>query len=116
MTRRSRKPCIRNSFILGGLPVFLSFFQVFFRPRSLQNINSISFLDTLKTTTPLLTKVILIWLEESYFYYRTPPEERGSLPFSKPKGLGYGIGLAFALFAMQGTFFVLGSFLVVLSS
>ncbi|KAJ7728028.1 multidrug resistance-associated ABC transporter [Mycena olivaceomarginata] len=49
------------------------------------------FADTLKTTTPLLTKVILTWLTES--------KTSGLLP--KPRGIGYGIGLACALFVMQ---------------
>ena len=61
-------------------------------------------LDTLKTTTPLVTKVLLTWLEESYIYHRLTPEERASAPFKQPKGIGYGIGVAFALFVMQGAF------------
>ena len=56
--------------------------------------------DTLKTTSPLLNKVILDWLSESYFYYRLSEIERTAIP--KPRGIGYGIGLAFALFVMQG--------------
>ncbi|KAE9399630.1 multidrug resistance-associated ABC transporter [Gymnopus androsaceus JB14] len=47
--------------------------------------------DTLKTTTPLVNKVILTWLEDS--------AELGIT--SRPQGIGYGIGLAFALFIMQ---------------
>ena len=58
--------------------------------------------DTLKTTTPLVTKVLLNWLSESYVYVRTPEELRVNLP--KPRGIGYGIGVAFALFVMQGMF------------
>ncbi|TFK67200.1 multidrug resistance-associated ABC transporter [Pluteus cervinus] len=57
--------------------------------------------DTLKTTTPLVSKVLLTWLSESYLYYRTPEELRDQLPIGKPRGIGYGIGLAFAIFAMQ---------------
>lgn len=58
--------------------------------------------DTLKTTTPLLNKVILTWLANSYIYHRLSDEEKASGIVPKPKGIGYGIGLAFGLFAMQG--------------
>jgi hypothetical protein len=58
--------------------------------------------DTLKTTTPLLNKVILTWLAESYIYYNLSDQEKASGIIPKPKGIGYGIGLAFGLFAMQG--------------
>lgn len=60
------------------------------------------FPDTLRTTTPLLNKVILTWLAESYVYYSLSDQEKASGVISKPKGIGYGIGLAFGLFAMQG--------------
>ena len=56
--------------------------------------------DTLKTTTPLLNKVILTWLTESYVYFSLSDTEREAV--SKPRGIGYGIGLAFVLFVMQG--------------
>ena len=56
--------------------------------------------DTMKTTTPLLNKVILDWLAESYLYGKLSDTERTAVP--KPRGIGYGIGLAFALFVMQG--------------
>jgi ATP-binding cassette, subfamily C (CFTR/MRP), member 1 len=69
-----------------------------------ERINSYFVLDTLKTTTPLVTKVLLIWLEESYVYHRLTPAEKAAAQFKKPKGIGYGIGVAFALFAMQGGF------------
>jgi ATP-binding cassette subfamily C (CFTR/MRP) protein 1 len=59
-------------------------------------------LDVLKTTTPLLTKVILTWLTQSYIYYQLSDEQRASGILQEPRGIGYGIGLAFALFAMQG--------------
>uniref|UniRef100_A0A0W0EY28 Putative multidrug resistance-associated ABC transporter n=1 Tax=Moniliophthora roreri TaxID=221103 RepID=A0A0W0EY28_MONRR len=55
--------------------------------------------DTLKTTTPLVNKALLTWLEESYFYYRASDELKTTIP--KPRGIGYGIGLAIAIFAMQ---------------
>ena len=58
--------------------------------------------DTLKTTTPLLNKVILTWLTDSYVYARTTEAQRAVLGSPKPKGIGYGIGLAVALFVMQG--------------
>lgn len=60
-------------------------------------------LDTLKTTTPLLTKVILTWLTNSYIYYRLSDAQRASSGIAQPQGIGYGIGLAIGLFAMQGT-------------
>ncbi|KAJ7730232.1 multidrug resistance-associated ABC transporter [Mycena maculata] len=57
--------------------------------------------DTLKTTTPLLNKVILTWLAASYAYYNASEEERASGLIPKPRGIGYGIGLGCALFVMQ---------------
>ncbi|GLB40936.1 putative ABC transporter transmembrane region [Lyophyllum shimeji] len=59
------------------------------------------FSDTLKTTTPLLTKVLLTWLTNSYAYYRLSDEQKASGIIKEPRGIGYGIGLAFALFVMQ---------------
>ena len=56
--------------------------------------------DTLRTTTPLLNQVILTWLADSYVYFHLSDTERTTI--SKPRGIGYGIGLAFALFVMQG--------------
>ncbi|KAF9472565.1 multidrug resistance-associated ABC transporter [Pholiota conissans] len=58
--------------------------------------------DTLKTTTPLLNKVILNWLTQSYNYVRATEAERTALGLNVPRGIGYGIGLAVALFVMQG--------------
>jgi len=60
------------------------------------------FSDTLKTTTPLVTKVLLAWLTESYIYVRTTDEEHLALGLQKPRGIGYGIGVAVGLFVMQG--------------
>ncbi|KAG6873113.1 hypothetical protein C0995_002776 [Termitomyces sp. Mi166 len=57
--------------------------------------------DTLKTTTPLVSKVLLAWLTNSYVYHRLSDEQKASGQFGKPQGIGYGIGVAFALFAMQ---------------
>ncbi|KAJ3915478.1 multidrug resistance-associated ABC transporter [Lentinula edodes] len=57
--------------------------------------------DTLKTTTPLVNKVILTWLTDSFIFYKATPSERSELGLTSPRGIGYGIGLAFALFVMQ---------------
>ncbi|KAF7760155.1 hypothetical protein Agabi119p4_10831 [Agaricus bisporus var. burnettii] len=57
--------------------------------------------DTLKTTTPLLSKVLLTWLADSYIWVRATEQERAALGLKQPHGIGYGVGLAFALFAMQ---------------
>lgn len=59
--------------------------------------------DTLKTTTPLVNKVILTWLTNSYVWYRLTDAERAAGVIAQPQGIGYGVGLAFALFAMQRT-------------
>ena len=58
--------------------------------------------DTLKTTTPLVNKVLLTWLTDSYVYYKFGAAAAATEDISKPRGIGYGIGIAFALFAMQG--------------
>lgn len=50
--------------------------------------------DTLKTTTPLINKLLLSWLSAAYLFYHTG--EGGRV-----QGIGYGIGLGFALFTMQ---------------
>ncbi|KAF7343004.1 Oligomycin resistance ATP-dependent permease YOR1 [Mycena venus] len=57
--------------------------------------------ETLRTTTPLVNQVLLNWLVKSYVYVRLTDEERQAFNLGKPQGIGYGIGLAFALFAMQ---------------
>ncbi|KAH9476201.1 ABC-type transporter cicA [Psilocybe cubensis] len=59
------------------------------------------FSDTLKTTTPLVTKVLLTWLTESYIYVRATDAEREAFGLNKPRGIGYGIGVAIGLFVMQ---------------
>ena len=67
-------------------------------------------LDTLNTTTPLLTKVLLTWLTHSFVYSRLTIAERAAAAaqgFLKPQGLGHGIGLGFAIFIMQGEKFKL---------
>ncbi|KAJ7123626.1 multidrug resistance-associated ABC transporter [Mycena epipterygia] len=59
------------------------------------------FADTLKTTSPLVTKALLTWLTESYVVYHVTDAEKTSGLLSKPRGVGFGIGLGFVLFAMQ---------------
>jgi hypothetical protein len=65
-----------------------------------------SCIDTLKTTTPLVNKVLLTWLTNSYVYYKFGAAAAAEEGISKPQGIGYGIGLAFALFIMQGMFLI----------
>ena len=55
--------------------------------------------DTLQTTTPLVNQKLLTWLEERYYFWKSAPSDRDLL--SHPHGIGYGIGLAFAIFVMQ---------------
>ncbi|KAJ7224699.1 multidrug resistance-associated ABC transporter, partial [Mycena pura] len=57
--------------------------------------------ETLRTTTPLVNQLLLNWLVSSYVYVRLNDEERQELNIGKPQGIGYGIGLAFAVFVMQ---------------
>ncbi|KDQ53927.1 hypothetical protein JAAARDRAFT_38897 [Jaapia argillacea MUCL 33604] len=57
--------------------------------------------DTLKTTTPLISKLLLEWLTEAYMYARLTDAEKAALGMAKPRGIGYGMGLGVALFAMQ---------------
>ncbi|KAJ7284389.1 multidrug resistance-associated ABC transporter [Mycena rebaudengoi] len=59
------------------------------------------FADTLKTTTPLLNKVLLAWLVESYVVHHATDAQKASGLLPKPQGIGYGIGLTVGLFAMQ---------------
>ena len=58
--------------------------------------------DTLQTTTPLVSKVLLTWLVESYAYSRISEADRLAVGLGTPRGIGYGIGVAFGIFAMQG--------------
>lgn len=71
-------------------------------PFVLKSMMLITTQDVLKTTTPLLNKVIFTWLTQSYIYYHLSDEQKESGVLKKPRGIGYGIGLAVALFAMQG--------------
>ena len=81
---------------------FLKIFSGAFLKSFLIWLTRFSCLDTLRTTTPLVTKVFLEWLVESYVYYRLDDEERAAGVVPKPRGIGYGIGFAVALFTMQG--------------
>ncbi|KII85519.1 hypothetical protein PLICRDRAFT_319144 [Plicaturopsis crispa FD-325 SS-3] len=51
--------------------------------------------DTLNTTTPLINKALLAWLTDAYLFHNDPEAT------TKPKGIGYGIGLAVGVFVMQ---------------
>ncbi|TFY55007.1 hypothetical protein EVJ58_g8525 [Rhodofomes roseus] len=55
--------------------------------------------NTLQTTTPLVNQRLLNWLEERCYYWQVPSADRTLI--SQPQGIGYGIGLAFAIFVMQ---------------
>jgi hypothetical protein len=63
-------------------------------------------LDTLNTTTPLVSEALLRWLTDSFVYFKlTDAAEQAAAAaqgLSKPQGVGYGIGLGFAIFIMQG--------------
>ena len=59
-------------------------------------------LDTLRATTPLIAKAFLTWLVNVYAYHHFDGSGNPASPPNKPQGVGYGIGLALALFAMQG--------------
>ncbi|TEB30865.1 multidrug resistance-associated ABC transporter [Coprinellus micaceus] len=63
------------------------------------------FADSLKTTTPLVNKVLLQWLTDSYVFHNLPEAERDAAvaagQLARPRGIGFGIGLAVAVFAMQ---------------
>ncbi|KAL5511261.1 hypothetical protein ACEPAH_4476 [Sanghuangporus vaninii] len=51
--------------------------------------------DTLKTTSPLVSKLLLAWLTDAFLFAQSGGQT------SQPRGIGYGIGLGIALFAMQ---------------
>ncbi|KAG8685393.1 hypothetical protein FRC08_013130, partial [Ceratobasidium sp. 394] len=50
--------------------------------------------DTLNATTPIVTRLLLTYLGEAYYYARVPGAP-------KPRGAGYGFGLAIAVAGMQ---------------
>ncbi|KAJ3898403.1 multidrug resistance-associated ABC transporter [Lentinula edodes] len=60
--------------------------------------------QTLTTLTPLVTKVLLTWLTESYVFSHLSSAEQAepsTLGLTKPQGIGYGVGVAIGLFVMQ---------------
>ncbi|KAK7002404.1 oligomycin resistance ATP-dependent permease YOR1 [Favolaschia claudopus] len=57
--------------------------------------------ETLRTTTPLVNQLLLNWLVASFVYVRLDDAQRQAFGISQPRGIGYGIGLAFAVFVMQ---------------
>ena len=59
-------------------------------------------LDTLRATTPIIAKVFLTWLVNVYTFHHFDGSGNPASPPDKPQGVGFGIGLALALFAMQG--------------
>ncbi|RXW22412.1 hypothetical protein EST38_g3441 [Candolleomyces aberdarensis] len=59
------------------------------------------FADTLRTTTPLVSKVLLEWLASSYLFVRLGEAERAAIGLTEPRGIAYGIGVAIGIFAMQ---------------
>lgn len=59
------------------------------------------FSDTLNTTTPLVTKLLLAYLADAYAAYHIPPAERAAYGLDHVRGIGYGMGLAVAIFVMQ---------------
>ncbi|KAF5310093.1 hypothetical protein D9619_010353 [Psilocybe cf. subviscida] len=99
-TRKSRWPFGKKDKPLYDESLFLAIHRTFFKRIWIAGILKL-LSDTLKTTTPLLNKVILNWLSASYIYSRVSDEDRATLGLSKPKGIGYGVGLAIALFVMQ---------------
>ena len=65
-----------------------------------------SSLDTFRTMTPLVIKVFLTWLIDVYVYYSLSPSDQAlaaAAGLEKPRGVGYGAGLAFIIFGMQGS-------------
>ncbi|KZS90158.1 multidrug resistance-associated ABC transporter [Sistotremastrum niveocremeum HHB9708] len=57
--------------------------------------------DTLNTTSPLVNKALLNWLSDAYAYHKLGAVAAAEAGVLKPKGIGYGFGLAVALFCMQ---------------
>ncbi|KAH7103342.1 ATP-dependent bile acid permease [Auriculariales sp. MPI-PUGE-AT-0066] len=58
--------------------------------------------DTLNTTTPLVTKLLIQYITTAYIAHRTPNlVESGQI--ERPRSIGYGIALAFGIFLMQET-------------
>jgi ATP-binding cassette subfamily C (CFTR/MRP) protein 1 len=61
-------------------------------------------IDTLKSMSPLLNRIILAWLTQCYTYHGLSDEEKSTHGVVEPRGIAYGIGLAIGLFSMQGEF------------
>lgn len=67
-------------------------------------LSTCSLTETLTTTTPLVNQVLLTWLVDSYVFAHLSAEEQVqalAAGLTKPRGIGYGIGVAFGLFVMQ---------------
>ncbi|KAJ2916152.1 hypothetical protein MD484_g4261, partial [Candolleomyces efflorescens] len=96
-TPLKRQP-VYNESLFGALH------QTFLQPLWIAGFLKL-FADTLKTTTPLVTKVLLEWLTEAYYFHRMGELEREAAIqaglLKRPRGVGFGIGLAVALFVMQ---------------
>ncbi|KAF8915705.1 hypothetical protein CPB85DRAFT_1292926 [Mucidula mucida] len=73
------RPCIKRSAFVSGSGI-LELFG-----------------DALKTTTPLVTKVLLTWLTDSYTWWRLSDEQRKAGNIPQPQGVGYGNGVGVAL-------------------
>ncbi|TFK49961.1 multidrug resistance-associated ABC transporter [Heliocybe sulcata] len=58
--------------------------------------------DALNITTPFVTRALLTYLTEAHAAYHLTPEEREAAGLTNVRGIGYGIGLAIAIFVMQG--------------
>ena len=97
-SKLSSKPFLSRS----GQPVSWSYCQASFNRKLPFSYLTDFFLDTLKTTTPLLNKLLLEWLTDSFAYFRLTDAEQAAHNLLEPQSLGYGVGLAFALFIMQG--------------
>jgi ATP-binding cassette subfamily C (CFTR/MRP) protein 1 len=55
---------------------------------------------------PLVVKVFLTWLIEVYVYHSLSSTDQAlaaAAGFAKPRGVGFGVGLAFIIFGMQGS-------------
>ncbi|KZW02976.1 multidrug resistance-associated ABC transporter [Exidia glandulosa HHB12029] len=59
--------------------------------------------DTLNTTTPLVSKLIIAYITTAYIAHKAGPQAVEAGLVEAPRSVGYGIGLAFAIFAMQET-------------